>query len=78
MVATRSGWKSQRVFGFLFDWLVGFLVIEIAPRLSHLGDSFRKHKCLPPDQGALLSPCKVQEAEIPFDVAFIDLPSKLH
>lgn len=52
--------KFERVFGFLFGWLVGFLVTKVAPRPSRLGDSFGKYRCLPPNQGALLFLWKVQ------------------
>lgn len=52
--------KFERVFGFLFGWLVGFLVTEVAPRPSRLGGGFGKYRCPPPNQGARLFLWKVQ------------------
>lgn len=77
-MATRSGWKSQRVFGFLFGWLVGFLVIEVAPDCHVWETALESTNACPQIEVLFYRPAKFGDPEIPFAAAFIHLPNELH
>lgn len=69
--------KFERVFGFMFGWLVGFLVTEVTPDHRVKESALESTDTCPQIKVLFYSRGKLGEPGILFAASFINLPNKL-